>query len=104
MNHGYLASIVREADVNKILAYKDHYNSFNMHERERPMLHDSNAFKNRPLSASKSSNFNNKRTSDVNLNNNFDQKNNSKKVDLKILLKTTVTKPFHHKNFSEIPD
>jgi len=29
---------------------------------------------------------------------------NHKKVDLKTLFNTTVTQPFHHKNFSEIPD
>ncbi len=62
-----------------------------MHERERPMLHDNNAFKSRPLSAMKNTNFSS-------------SKNNQKKVDLKSLLKTTVTKPFLHKNFSEIPD
>jgi len=94
-----LASIVKESEVSRILTYKDDENSLNMHERERPMLHDSYAFKNRLLSVTKTPNAILKTT---------DNKNaiagNSKKVGFKALFKTTVTKPFHHKNFSEIPD
>jgi hypothetical protein len=98
-----LASIVKESDVTRILKYKDKHNSFKMHERERPMLHDNNAFKNRPHSLSKSSNIIIKSSLNVNLNN-IGNASKCEKVDLKSLLKTTLTKPFYHKNFSEIPD
>lgn len=71
-----------------------------MHERERPMLHDNNAFKSRPQSGKILSNI----SSSKNKINEMKKSFNHKKVDLKTLFNTTVTQPFHHKNFSEIPD
>jgi len=99
VNHSYLASIVKESDITRILTYKDDYNSFSMHERERPMMHDNNAFKNRSKSAKKYANvYSNKNILNVKTT------TSDKKLDLKAIFNTTVTMPFHHKNFSEIPD
>jgi len=71
-------------------------NGIKIEIKERPMLHDNNAFQKRP-NTSKSI-----RNNSLKHNNNNNCKN-KEEIKQKIF-KTTKEDPFLHKNFTEIPD
>lgn len=102
MNHAYLASIVLESDISRILKFKDVENKFDMHERERIMLHDNSAFKNRSFSAKRNSSKYDKNQPPKAVNNlNY---KSSKNFNANQVFTNIVKSPHLHKCFSQVPD
>ena len=134
VNRAYLSSVVLQSNLNKVLSYKQNpqiqkiskeNNSLNINTnnskekennftnnlngikieiKERPMLHDNNAFKKRP-NTSKSFRHSSLKANDFyrNNNNNNNFCKNKKEIKEKIF-STTKQDPFLHKNFTEIPN